>query len=36
VQMGDCNRAVASWRERRIVRMIVTVAMWHRCPWVRM
>ena len=35
VQVRDCNRAVARWRERRVVGMIVTVAMRHRCPWVR-
>lgn len=34
--MGDCNRAVASWSERRIVRMIVAMAVWQRRPWVCM
>ena len=34
--MGDRNGAVTSWRERRLVGMLVTMAVRQRCPWMRM
>ena len=35
VQMRDGDRAVACWCKRRIVRMVMPMAVRHRKPWMR-
>ena len=35
VQVGDGDRAIARWHKRRIVRMVMPMAVRHRKPWMR-